>query len=138
MRVLMTGATIDPAERARLRAEFRQTRDPFDRAHGLRDADGLLRPAAVRRGSKVVLEIQQSEPRRYPPCYMTGSGVSFESALDETFERQRRLRALLGDDDQPLDRIAPHVARAMAELEATRGSLAARSLTRPGHGACPS
>lgn len=63
------------------------TADQSDRAHDVRDeADGgLLMPSG---------KVPNARPRRYPKCYMVGpvgAPVSFESAADDLYERQRWL-----------------------------------------------
>lgn len=66
----------------------RATKDMSDRAHTIRDDDGLLMPAAHVEG--------QARPRRYPESQMTGRGVAFDSMFDELYERQRKLDDELG------------------------------------------
>lgn len=127
--VFLTGA-----QAAEARRHFVPTKDPFDRAHGERDpGTGFLLPAAARTKRGISLLVAASEPRRYPRCYMTASGVSFESAFDDTHERQARLRELLGDDDVRDTPQAVIVEAALAKFEAAQGSKALRTALRGFH-----
>lgn len=63
------------------------TRDASDRAHNMRDADGLLVP-----GSRVI----GATPRRYPRHQMAGT-VANDSSFDGLYERQRRLDREFGE-----------------------------------------
>lgn len=59
------------------------TSDPFDRAHTTRDGGLMNRflPAADIESGKPTRNLQAS-PRLYPPCYMTGQGISTDSMWD--------------------------------------------------------
>jgi hypothetical protein len=65
-----------------------ETADPSDRAHGVRDGAGNLVPATNRR------MVRSSRARRYPASGMTSRGVSHDSAFDELWEREGRLREM--------------------------------------------
>ena len=69
------------------------TRDLFDRAHVARGADGKLRAAATggTRGKPVKSAVANARPRMYPASSMTSRGVAFDSAYDETYQRQQAL-----------------------------------------------
>lgn len=64
-----------------------ETRDKTDRAHAVRDQDGLLMNGAA---------VPNARPRRYAPSQLTSRGVSFDSAFDETHARQARLEGIAG------------------------------------------
>lgn len=73
-----------------------ETRDPFDRAHSVRDGANMLVPAGkTDRGVSKPVQSLRAKPRLYPACYMTSSGISFETAEDLLHEK--RVRALHGD-----------------------------------------
>lgn len=59
------------------------TRDRSDRAHCVFDHLGMLVPGAA---------VNNAAQRLYPPSQMTGSGVAFDSAFDETDKRQAPFR----------------------------------------------
>lgn len=79
-------------------SRLRPTRDPFDRAHGIRDdANNMLKPAGITiRGKSFPNPEVTGAPRLWPLCYMTGAGVSFETAAEDLFERERRLDGIPG------------------------------------------
>lgn len=108
------------------------TDDPCDRAHDQRDGDNYLKRAtAVPDG--------MTEPRRYPACHMLrvirqwverdleGSPVlrrvvvgqvSFETEMEETAERERRLQEQ--DLLRPMPSMAEEMRRAMGYQQGSR------------------
>ncbi len=85
---------VPPDDWSRLQA----TRDPFDRAHSVRDdATNMLVPAATRRGRSVAVNKDlRAVPRLYPKCYMTSAGVSFETAYEWLAEAEAGLHGVPG------------------------------------------
>lgn len=85
--------TFGPAETAGC-----ETRDAFDRAHGIMGPSGLL-PAAVRLGGRhgrISRPLAGSRARRYPASSMTSRGVAFDSAYDQLRELQDELDGIDG------------------------------------------
>lgn len=73
------------------------TRDPYDRAHSVKDDARMLIPAATRRGRTVVSNKDlRASPRLYPACYMTSAGVSFETAFEWLAEAEAGLNGVPG------------------------------------------
>lgn len=87
------------------------TRDPSDRAHGLKDADGYLLPGA---------RVQSARPRCYPPSSMTSAGVAHDSAFDATYLAQKRLRGVSGLGAGSVRTVAQAVHHALARLNGKR------------------
>lgn len=84
-RVYMT--CVDALRVDELKGLTESTTDPADRAHLVRDSEGLLVPAA---------KVANARPRRYPRHHMhgpAGARVSCESVLDDLAARQARLRS---------------------------------------------
>lgn len=67
-----------------------ETVDPGDRAHGVRDAHGLLVSA------RHPLAARRSRPRRYHPSSMTSRGVSYDTAFDDLHDAEQWLHRELG------------------------------------------
>lgn len=76
---------------------LKPTRDLYDRAHAtttiMEDRAVGVAPAA-RKGPRgcTVSNVQGAQPRLYPPSAMTSRGVAYDSAMDDTYERQQWLR----------------------------------------------
>lgn len=124
-RVVMTGAPLDATV---------PTRDRSDRAHLVRDEEGNLRPARS-------LKPSESVPRRYPACYMTSAGVSFETSYDDLAVRQRALAGIPGVGvEGPLEGrrslVAERTAEAIGKVGAWEFEKRGRSVYElPGHDA---
>ncbi len=143
LRVVMTSAVTGPAAEEMLREGRRavvergsaglgaerhlratvrlcETRDRNDRAHAVRDPDGMLLNGAA---------VPNARPRRYAPSQMTSRGVAFDSGFDETHARQVRLDGVAGigrragaagDGVGSVNLSAAEAARRDAAIEALR------------------
>lgn len=91
------------------------TRDPADRAHGVRGADGRLLPAGVgkhpaRKYPNPAVAFQGVKARVYPRCHVNGAGLGVDSQYDGLYEAQRRLAGIPGlgldfQDDEAEERL---------------------------------
>ncbi len=105
---------------------MKPTRDPFDRAHDVRDRNGDLVVAPVAPRMRSVAPA----PRLYAACHMTGAGVSFETAMDEQHEREMRLLAW-GLEVGGRANMADQVRTAMGVMAARLSPEGMRSRLRP-------
>ena len=116
--------------------ETLSSRDPFDRAHDIKSADGLLVPSAKKRARSAARAgvLPGSKPRRYPECLLNSRGVAFDTVADETYERQQRLERELGEvhgiTASPC--LGNVVAAACGRYAAQRGETALRRMCRVG------
>lgn len=75
------------------------TRDPADRAHGVRDDRGLLVPAALGKHptrARPNQAVGHAAPRMYHESQVNGAGLAVDSQFDWLYEAQQRLEGVPG------------------------------------------
>lgn len=126
-RVVMTCAPLD---------DTYETADPNDRAHNVRFENGGLRPARL-------VPKRHTRARRYPACYMVGPvqhRVSFETAFEETADREARLESMGLHLHRPVSSgspIAAAVQQALARMQSELGARETIERTRQRTGHAP-